>query len=56
MKICSTCSIQGTDDCDLIYDIYLSDGDSELMLTVCHLCHAMIKSHLPSANESSSYV
>jgi len=52
MKTCSTCQISGTDDCDLIYDIYLSDGDSELMLTVCHLCHTMIKSHLPSANES----
>jgi len=48
MKTCSTCNIQGSDETTLIYDVYLSDGDSELMLTVCHLCHALIKSGMPS--------
>ena len=47
MKECSTCRIQARDDSTLIYEIYLSDGDSELMLTVCHLCHALIKAHMP---------
>jgi len=52
MKQCSACLIQGSDTCDLIYDIYLTDGDSELELTVCHLCHTMIKSYLPNGGNS----
>jgi len=56
MKTCECCDISGTDDCKLIYQIYLSNDDDELILQVCHLCHALIKSHLPSANDGGSQV
>ena len=53
MKQCECCHITGTDDCSLIYMIYLSNEDDEIMLNVCHLCHALIKAHLPSSGSSS---
>ena len=54
MKQCQACQITGTDDCSLIYDVYLCDQDGfELELTICHLCHAMIKSYMPSTGDKS---
>ena len=51
MKQCEGCQITGTDDCDLIYEIYLADGDTEIMIEMCYLCAALIQSHLPSMED-----